>query len=190
MGFSAQWNKAYSGFSKALLDCGKQLTKQGEVVMLNAAEKWLRDTDAEWPKGTPPDSPGDHDHPWYTGTLHDSIAVRVADGKRTIGIRYMPPAAVAPQTATEAQTGIRDYDNIVGTVYGRITAARGSRVKQNGTVAQMFIGVPYAQSVNEYWRYEGFIENLNEYFIAAMEDAFSPHGNEFFRNIIVKPRES
>lgn len=184
MGFSARWNKAYSGFSEALLDCGEQLTKQGEIIMTHQAEKFLTQLDENWPRPG-----GDHDHPWWTGTLHDSIAVRVADKSRTIALRFMEPDASRPQTATEEETGIRDYDKIVGTVYGRITAARGSRVRQSGTVAQLFVGVPYAQRVNADWKHEGFLDEMNTQFISFMEDAFSPNGNYYFRNLIVRPRK-
>lgn len=180
--FSAKWNKFTSTFSEALIDCGEQLTKQGETVMIRGCEEWLKKTDDEWPTDW-----GDHDHPWYTGTLHDSLSVRVADGNRIIATRYMPAKATGPQTATAEEAG-RDYDRIIGQQFGILMAGRASRVAQKGTNAQMFIGVPYAQWVNEQPRHEGFINELNVQFISFLEDYFSIN-NGAFRNLLVRPRK-
>ena len=199
--FSAKWNKFASAFSEALIDCGEQLTKQGETVMIRGCEEWLKKTDAEWPHSTTVTRigwgannvssrsfGGDHDHPWYTGQLHDSVAVRVADGNRIIATRYMPAKATGgPQTATAEEAG-RDYDRIVGQQFGILMAGRASRVAQKGTNAQMFIGAPYAQWVNEQPRHEGFINELNVQFISFLEDYFSIN-NGAFRNLLVRPRK-
>ena len=193
--FSAKWNKFASAFSEALIDCGEQLTKQGETIMIRGCEEWLKKTNAEWPHSTSvvtrnlrtQNFGGDHDHPWYTGQLHDSVAVRVADGNRIIATRYMPASATSPQTATAEEAG-RDYDRIIGQQFGILMAGRASRVAQKGTNAQMFIGVPYAQWVNEQPRHEGFINELNVQFISFLEDYFSIN-NGAFRNIIVRPRK-
>lgn len=193
--FSAKWNKFTSAFSDALIDCGEQLTKQGETVMIRGCEEWLKKTNAEWPHSTSvvtrnlrtQNFGGDHDHPWYTGQLHDSVAVRVADGNRIIATRYMPASATSPQTATAEEAG-RDYDRIIGQQFGILMAGRASRVAQKGTNAQMFIGVPYAQWVNEQPRHEGFINELNVQFISFLEDYFSIN-NGAFRNLLVRPRK-
>lgn len=193
--FSAKWNKFASAFSEALIDCGEQLTKQGETIMIRGCEEWLKKTNAEWPHSTSvvtrnlrtQNFGGDHDHPWYTGQLHDSVAVRVADGNRIIATRYMPASATSPQTATAEEAG-RDYDRIIGQQFGILMAGRASRVAQKGTNAQMFIGVPYAQWVNEQPRHEGFINELNVQFISFLEDYFSVN-NGAFRNLLVRPRK-
>ena len=193
--FSAKWNKFASAFSEALIDCGEQLTKQGETIMIRGCEEWLKKTNAEWPHSTSvvtrnlrtQNFGGDHDHPWYTGQLHDSVAVRVADGNRIIATRYMPASATSPQTATAEEAG-RDYDRIIGQQFGILMAGRASRVAQKGTNAQMFIGVPYAQWVNEQPRHEGFINELNVQFISFLEDYFSIN-NGAFRNLLVRPRK-
>lgn len=193
--FSAKWNKFASASSEALIDCGEQLTKQGETIMIRGCEEWLKKTNAEWPHSTSvvtrnlrtQNFGGDHDHPWYTGQLHDSVAVRVADGNRIIATRYMPASATSPQTATAEEAG-RDYDRIIGQQFGILMAGRASRVAQKGTNAQMFIGVPYAQWVNEQPRHEGFINELNVQFISFLEDYFSVN-NGAFRNLLVRPRK-
>ena len=195
MAFGPEWNKTYAAFSEALLDCGEQLTKQGETMMVRACEKWLKKVDSEWPttvvRRGKSQMGGDREHPWDTGTLHDSISCRISDNNRTIGIRYMTKRAEsgAYQTATEDETGTRDYDHIVGTTFGRLMAGRASRVNVPGTQGQMFIGVPYAQAVNETWQHEGFINDLQVDFISTIEDEFGPKGNTFFRNLIVRPRK-
>lgn len=198
--FSAKWNKFTSAFSEALIDCGEQLTKQGESIMTRGCEEWLDKTDNEWPHGTTvtrigwgPNNVnkrsfgGDHDHPWYTGTLHDSVFVRVADGNRIIATRFMPSKATGPQSATAEEAG-RDYERIVGQQFGALMAGRASRVKQTGTNAQMFIGVPYAEWVNEMPSHEGFIRELNVQFISYLEDYFELN-NGRFRKLIVRPRK-
>lgn len=191
--FNGAWNKFRSAFSDALIDCGQQLTKQGETIMVRGCEEWLKKTDNEWPKDNMQrykkrQFGGDHDHPWDTGTLHDSVFVRIADGNRIIATRFMPPSATGPQTATAAEAG-RDYSNIVGAQFGRAMAAGTNRVRQHGTNAQMFIAVPYAQAVDNQWQHEGYINNLNVDFISYLEDLFVAKGNPYFKNLIVKPRK-
>ena len=47
-GFRDSWNKFYSAFSEALLDCGEQFKKQGETMMTKAMEQWFVEYDEEW----------------------------------------------------------------------------------------------------------------------------------------------
>lgn len=149
-GFSAAWNKFRVAFSSDLLKAGQMVTKEAEMELLRTSDEWLEKTDSEWPKSSAPyymGASGDAMHPWYTGTLHDSISIRVAEGMRTIGLRFMTRAAVGNQNATAIQAG-RDYEDIRGYVEGRLAAGRATRVRQNALVAQMFIGAPYAQWLN------------------------------------------
>ena len=148
MGFSPAWNKFRIAFSSDLLKAGQKVTQEAEKELLDASQKWLDKTDEEWPRGYGfMGTGGDDMHPWYTGTLHDSISIRIAEGMRTIGLRFMPRGATGPQTATAEQAG-RDYNNIVGYVQGRLVAGRATGVRQKALVAQMFIGAPYAQWLN------------------------------------------
>lgn len=199
--FSAKWNKFTKAFSEALIDCGEQLTPLGEKIMIRGCEEWIAKTDSEWPHSTSVTRigwgahnvktrkfGGDKMHPWYSGQLHDSISVRVADGNRVIATRYMPQKGVGYQTATAEEAG-RDYDKIVGRQFGVLMAGRASRVKQSGTNAQMFIGVPYADKVNEMPRHEGFADELYAQFVSYLEGFFDLN-NGRFRKLMVKPRKS
>lgn len=181
---SATWNKCYAAFSEALIDAGQQVTKQGATMLTRACEDWLDKTDKEWPRPH-----GDHDHPWLTGTLHDSIATRIADGKHTISARYMSASATGNQSATADETGTRDYGNIVGAQFGRLMMGRASRVSQDALAAQMTIGVPYAQFVDSnkaegHGDHSGYINDLQVDFISSMEGAILP-----VRNFIFRPRK-
>lgn len=150
MGFSFAWNKFRIAFSSALQEASKMVTKEAETELLNASEIWLNKTDSEWPKSAGPfmGAGGDDMHPWFSGNLHDSVSVRIAEGMRTIGLRFMPMAAGDVYQDATAEDAGRDYPEIRGYVEGRLVAGRASRVRQNGLVAQLFIGVPYAQKVN------------------------------------------
>lgn len=182
----ADWNKAAAAFSEALYDAGKQLKKQGETMLTRACENWLDKTDQEWPKDY-----GDQYHPWFTGTLHDSIATRVADNGRTVSVRYMKRAAIANTRASQAETGTRDYDKIVGYQFGRLFMGNYGRSVANrkGIVAQMTIGVPYAQYVDSkavkgsHGNHEGYINELQVSFITDVEDEIVN-----VRDLIVKAR--
>lgn len=150
MGFSPAWNKFRIAFNSALMEASKMVTKEAEAELLTTSEQWLKKTDEQWPRNAGPfaGSGGDDMHPWYSGNLHDSVSIRIAEGMRTIGLRFMPRGAGEIfQTATALEAG-RDYDNIHGYVEGRLVAGRAGGVRQHGLVAQMFIGVPYAQWVN------------------------------------------
>lgn len=200
-GFSANWNKFYSAFSEALLDCGHQFTKQGETMLLNECEAHLQRLNEAWlndrayyrrsirnpfnGKQVVSDLVGSNLHPWFTGTLHDSISASVAEGNRTIGVRYMPRAASGAQFATSAEAG-RDYSTIVGSSFGALTAGRATRVPEGAVSARLLIGVPYAQFVNEMEEHEGFINTLQSEFISDIRDVFA---EQKIRNLIIRPKK-
>lgn len=201
--FSAKWNKFYSAFCEALLDCGEQLNKQGEGVMVKACETWMDKLHEDFMAALTPNEryitaptgriihskyEGDHNHPWFTGSLHDSISARVADGSRTIALRYMPRMSTDAQFAEASEAG-RDYPFINGQAFGRLMAGRASRISPTAVSAQLFIGVPYAQYVDSDWRHSDFINEMNTQFISYMEEAFLPKGNANFKNLIVRPRK-
>lgn len=192
----AAWGKTYRALSDALLDCGEQLTKQGETIMTRGCEKWLETTDAEWPGHTEVTRigwgknnvkkrifGGNAEHPWFTGNLHDSVAVRIASRNRTVAIRYM--SDYASKSATRPQT--YKGQEIYGSDWARVVAQRGQYVFLPGTNAQMFIGVPYADTVNES-SHPGFMEDLQNYFVSFLEDYFALN-NDRFKNLIVRPRK-
>jgi hypothetical protein len=78
------------------------------------------------------------------------------------------------------------YPLINGAAFGRLMSGRASRVKQNAVVAQVFIGVPYAQIVDQMPEHEGFIREMEVSFISAMEDVFS---EQKIKNLIIRPRK-
>lgn len=204
--YSAKWNKFYSAFSEALLDCGHQFTKQGETMLANAAEEHLKKLDDAWLADKHPmdrwvtdrrtgravygDAIGSHNHPWFSGTLHDSISVRIAEGGRTVAVRFMPSAAVDNQFADPEppyNTWVpRYYPEIEGASFGRLMAGRASQIKPNAISAQMFIGAPHAQHVNMLPDHEGYIETMQAEFISDIEDVFA---EQKIRNLIIRPRK-
>ena len=194
-GFNDKWNKCYSAFSEALLDCGEQFKKQGETMMTKALEQWLVEYDETWRahirarertyseggRTVFGEFEGDQSFPWFTGTLHDSIAGRIADGRKTIAIRFMPSG-----DASDHQFHGDQYPDINGVVYGRLMAGRATRVPQTATVAQIFVGVPYAQKVNEDPRHKDYLNDMEVSFFAAMQDVFA---EPKIRNLIIEPRK-
>lgn len=186
MGFSLAWNKFRIAFSSDLLKAGQKVTQEAEKELLDVSQKWLDKTDNEWPKDYHGfmNAGGDDMHPWYTGTLHDSISVRIAEGMRTIGLRFMPRGATGPQTATAQEAG-RDYDNIVGYIQGRLVAGRATHVRQKALVAQMFIGAPYAQWLNmtggRHGDHEGFALYLMRDFQYDITQALAKLGQKAYK---------
>lgn len=185
-GFSSAWNKFRIAFTSDLLEAGQMVTKEAEKELLNTSDNWLRKTDAEWPKSNnlAYGGGGDDMHPWYTGTLHDSISIRIAEGMRTIGMRFMKREAIADQNATAAQAG-RSYDRIVGSVEGRLVAGRAAGVRTNALSAQMFIGAPYAQWLNttggRYNNHQGFAFELMKDFQHDITQAMYKLGNKAYK---------
>lgn len=185
-GFSPAWNKFRIAFNSELLKAGQMVTKEAEKKLLATSDAWLKKTDDDWPKSASLwyGSGGDDMHPWYSGTLHDSISIRIAEGMRTIGMRFMPTRAIADQTATAEQAG-RDLDNIVGYKEGRLVAGRATGVRANALVAQMFIGAPYAQWLNTtggpYGNHQGFALYLMKDFQYDIEHAMAALGQKAYR---------
>lgn len=169
----ADWGRTYAAFSDALLDCGHQLTKKGQGIIIAASERFLRETDAEWPRSTKSGKRrfgGDHNHPWYYGQLHDSVAIRIADKNHTIAIRYMPQAATHAQHTSAADTG-EAYRHIIGAEWAARVANNAQYVFLPGTQAQLIIGVPYARKVDEMGRHAGYIGELQNEFLEVIEEA-------------------
>lgn len=145
----------------ALLGSGKKLNQIATFELQAIAEKYLRDQDAQWPHSTVmPNGArfgGDKDHPWYSGQLHDSIAVRIMQGNRITSVHYMPPS---PDTGKPQHT--ETIKNIVGAEWAReIAEAHGPRFFLPGVQVQLIVGVPYADKVNETSRHFGFVDDLS-----------------------------
>ena len=199
----AEWKKFSASFSDALGEAGEELTNWAKMILLpDACEQWIKDTDRVWPHGTLVTRPGkssfvvqqsfggDREHPWYYGQLHDSIAVRISERNRTIAIRYMPSRATKPQHATAKDAGMQ-YDNIIGAEFARMEAHNAEYYFLRGIQMQLIVGVPYARKVNESARHAGFMMNLRAYFFSYVEDRIQDAigDNPANRSRVFRPRK-
>ena len=142
------WGKTYKGFSKAITGAGKTINQIAMFELQRIAGEFLAEQDAQWPRSTVKDNGakfgGDHNHPWYSGQLHDSVAVRIAQGNKTVSVQYMPPAADPnrPQY-TETEKGI------IGSEWAHMVAeTKAPYYFLPGVQVQLLVGVPYAEKVN------------------------------------------
>lgn len=198
-GRHVKWGKFSAAFSEALLSCEEEITNFGRRLMREECAKWIQKTDSEWPHHTEAKSKkngrtmsfgGDAMHPWYYGQLHDSVVVRVSEGNKTIAIEYMPQRATTPQKATAADAGAR-YDRIVGAEWATLIAGRAEHTFWKGSKAlqaQLLVGVPYAQKVNESPRHEGFLDELNAQFASYLEDQMTIR-SEGFKSRVIRPKK-
>lgn len=180
------WGKTYKGFSQALLGSGKALNQIALSDLQEVAHKYLRNQDAQWPHNTTAVSKGgktmnfggNAEHPWYTGQLHDSIAVRIMQGNRITSVQYMPPS---PATGKPQHT--ETIKHIVGTEWAHeIAEQHGARFFLPGVQVQLIVGVPYADKVNEDGRHAGFADHLaDELFSEVNQWVF---GGGLSRNIL------
>ena len=172
------WGNTYKAFSKELLKAGEKITKQGETILTKACEDWLAEQNSNWPRHYTMQSGaqfgGDEYYPWYTGNLHDSVATRVSNNGRTISIRQMDPAAIIAQHD-------ETHDRIDGQVFGQMAAVRSARMGLPGLLAQLFIGVPYAEKVNEMDSHAGYVEVMQEDFVKYITGRL-----EFMRNLVIR----
>lgn len=169
------WTKTIKGFSDALGYAGEHLTGWARDWMAEAVREAIDLIDADWEgethwkrkSGKISSFGGDHDHPWYTGQLHDSIAGIVSDQHRIIAIDYMHRAASKPQTY-EGQI-------IIGHDWGIRKAQEMQRVLHflPGIRATIVVGVPYADKVNEMPRHADYKSELNNQFASNVEDYFT-----------------
>lgn len=100
--------------------------------------------------------------PFYTGNLLDSIGVRVLKGNTIM--KYHTMAEVTYKHAQKPQS-MGKIKDIWGDeeIMRRIT--RPSRRSGNGVVAQLMVGVPYAQEVD--WTHDYF-EDLKDRFVFSV----------------------
>ena len=167
------WGKTYNAFSQAILNAGKALNSIALVELQEVAVKYLKKEDSEWPRNVTKLSSGgkvqkfggDHYHPWYSGQLHDSVAVRIMQGNRITSVHYMPPSATGGSQHTE---GIR---NIIGAEWAHeVAEGAGPRYFLPGVQVQLIIGVPYSEKVNETGRHLGFADSLADELFSAVYD--------------------
>ena len=158
------WGKTYKAFSYAFLNAGRVIAEDTKLDLTVVGEKFLAKVDSEWPHSSTAMSSGgkvmrfggDREHPWYTGQLHDSLAVRIAYKNKTVSVRYMPPS---PDTGKAQHT--EQINNIIGAEWAHEVAERRAPwYFLPGLQMQLIVGVPYADKVNESSRHLGFADDL------------------------------
>lgn len=177
------WGRTYKACSQALLGSGKALNQIALVELQQVAEKYLRDQDAQWPHSTSlPNGAkfgGDATHPWYSGQLHDSVAVRIMQKNRISSVHYMPPS---PDTGKPQHT--EKIKNIIGVDWAhQIAEGSGPRYFLPGVQVQLIVGVPYAEKVNESGRHGGFVDSLADDLFSEVNDWVDNGG--LSRNVVV-----
>lgn len=169
-----EWGKTYRAFSQALLGAGRAMNSIATVELQDVARSFLGAQDAQWPHRTSWQSKngrnmrfgGDHNHPWYTGQLHDSVAVRIASKNRTISVHYMPPS---PDTGKPQTAG--NIKNIIGADWARqVAESQAPYYFLPGVQVQLIIGVPYTEKVNESGRHSGFADALADELFSAVNE--------------------
>lgn len=153
------WGNAEKKFVEYIQLAGQTIGKKAAENLAAAGEEFMANEDWDWPRGARYDTVyngrsvrasgtyasgfrgGDAMHPWYSGNLHDSIAVGVFSGSRMLAARYMTPGAAEPQTY-----GGQQIDGV--TEGQRVLSNYASRTTGGSVRAVMVIGVPYADYIN------------------------------------------
>lgn len=191
-GSFSDWKKFSSAFSMNLGDCGEQITNWTRMLIKDFSKEWMEKLDASWPSGTmvQPNGAkfgGDHNHPWYTGQLHDSVAVVVSERNKVVHIQYMPPSANKPQTY-RGPAGT--YNRIIGHEWAMEEARKAQFVFLPGLQAKVIVGVPYARDVNNSSHHYGYLDELNLFSSDLQDKIVSVMGeNEQYRSRVFKPRK-
>lgn len=159
----AAWGKANKGFAEYLNIAGQTIGREAAKKLADAAEEFLLNEDWDWPRGKRYDAyykgrdvrgadtyasgfrGGDAMHPWYSGNLHDSLAVGVIQGTRILALRQMSPGATSEQDFNG-----KEVDGFSAGREAFERAAHTFAVGQSGDTlrAVMVIGVPYADYLN------------------------------------------
>lgn len=182
---TAEWGKASKAFSYALFDAGVHLTGWAKNWMSEASREALDDIDKSWDEQSQKKSKngkimkfgGDRYHPWFTGTLHDSVASVVSDKNKTVSINYMPARATSPQTYKGQM--------IIGQDWAMREARKAQYVFLPGIQARLVVGVPYAEEVNERAAHYDFIRELDAQFASSVEDYFTIKSEGFKSRVYV-----
>lgn len=153
----ADWRSASKSFQKALLSTAKEYNRVASQLIMAGAEIFLKNTEAsQWAV------------PYYTGNLMDSIGVRVLIGNRLVGYRTMVDTTYV-QHAVKPQH-MKGIYPIWGEVELMKRITRPSRRSSRGVVAQMMVGVPYAEEVD---KTHDYFEPLSESFSYQMEKSIA-----------------
>lgn len=182
-GMSQSWGKTYKGFAEYLQLAGKSIGKRAADSLAAAGAEFLANEDWDWPRGKRFDAVyngrnvrasgpyasgfrgGDAMHPWYSGNLHDSMAVGVYNNTRLLSANYMTPGAAEPQTY-KGQT-------VDGVSAGQEALLRAGHVFAPGSSgatlrAVLVVGVPYAEDVNNLSGHAGYVDYFEEEFSSTI----------------------
>ena len=181
----AAWGKASKSFAAYLNIAGQEIKKAAAKKLANAGKEFLENEDWDWPRGARFTAMnmntgktfrasgtyasgfrgGDSGHPWYTGNLHDSLAVGVIQGARILAKAQMAPGAYILQEYK--------HQAIDGALEGEAALFRAARTFAPGQAgdtlrAVLVIGVPYAKDVNKMPNHAGFVEALQDDFYSTI----------------------
>lgn len=187
------WGKASRQFAQVLLDAGYTVKGKALDSLDKACDEAIRSIDWMWPRGAN-NGPyasgyhgGDDEHPWYSGTLHDSVAGGVFDGTRLLRARYITPSGASTEISENASSPRKG--TVVGADEGQRALMAAGQFSSGGfgpgvggLRAIFVVGVPYADYVNSSpligWpKHEkpnthiGFAESLGEYFVGEVAGA-------------------
>lgn len=188
-----EWGKTYKGFAEYLNLAGQTISKATAAKLAEAGKDFMMTEDWDWPRGERVHGAshlgrkvtgskayasgfrgGDAMHPWYSGNLHDSIAVGVMEGTRILSARYMTPGATSTQTYNDCV--------IDGVEEGMRALQRAAHVFSAGSAGNtlrsvLVVGVPYAEQVNSSatigWdnkpnKHQGYAEYLEHEFYVSI----------------------
>ena len=153
------WRKASKSFQEALFEAGRQISPVAITALDIAAGEFI------WDVGS---SAGDRGNvPYYTGNLLDSIGVRILEGNTIKSFRTIGGEGIRHATKPQHMNGIKDIWGYLE-IMRRIN--RPSRRAEKSIVAQLMVGVPYAQEVD--WTHDYF-SGLSDRFSSKMEQSLS-----------------
>lgn len=161
---SPSWYKVRSAFEKELMSNAKGVNKVISQVLVQATNNFVQST---------------HEMstlPYYTGNLRDSIASAVSVSGRIVRASYLTPSFQETWEKWRPQS-YHGRKNIIGMQEAE-RAVRGYNYPPTGVSAVLFVGVPYAQEVDNgtIGKREGntgFIGRLNEQFATSMDYTLS-----------------
>ena len=161
MAAGTDWRRASKAFQKELLSRSGEYSSEAARLFTGAAENYL----------TSVESYGRMAVPYYTGNLLDSIGVRVLKGNTIVAIRTMVDTTYV-QHATKPQH-MKGLYPIWGELEINKRITRPSRRTNRGVVAQMMVGVPYAEEVDKTHNY---FQTLRQMFETRMINGIAALG--------------
>ena len=177
------WGKTSKGFAEYLNVAGQTIGRATAKRLATVAADFLANEDWDWPRGQRFNvggsmfgsrayksgfRGGDAMHPWYTGNLHDSMAVGVMQGSRIMASSFMTPGA----TVLQSHEG-RTVDGVTAGMNALQRAAHTFAPGSSGETLRtvLVIGVPYAEKVNQMPGHEGYWDYFEREFVSSLAPA-------------------